>query len=114
MITLLYGVAALAVFWWLSRLFAQTNPAAMAKGIKIAGGAASLAGAGLMLVRGRIDMAMLLGGVAAWLFGWSSFGFRGFGTRTAKRPGAVSRVRSAMIEMQLDHDSGDMNGTVLV
>jgi DnaJ-domain-containing protein 1 len=36
--------------------------------------------------------------------------FRG---RTAKSAGAVSRVRSAMIEMELDHDTGDMKGTVL-
>lgn len=113
MITLLYGLAAVGLVWWLSKTFAQGNPAGMAKGLKLAGGVASLAGAGLMLFRGRIDMAFLLGGVAAWLFGWSSFGFRGFGRRTAKAPGAVSRVRSAMIEMELDHDSGDMNGTVL-
>ncbi|HKH95006.1 MAG TPA: DnaJ domain-containing protein, partial [Beijerinckiaceae bacterium] len=38
---------------------------------------------------------------------------RGFGSRTAKQPGAVSRVRSAMIEMELDHDTGDMDGSVL-
>jgi hypothetical protein len=61
-----------------------------------------------MLFRGRFDMAFLLGGIAAWLFGWSSFG-----SGPAKSPGAVSRVRSAMIEMELDHDTGDMNGTVL-
>src|SRR5918997_1720473 len=113
MITLLYGIAAVALVWWVSKLFSQGNPVAMAKGLKVAGGVASLAGAGLMLFRGRIDMAFLLGGVAAWFFGWSSFGFRGFGRRTVKSPGAVSRVRSAMIEMELDHDSGAMNGTVL-
>ncbi len=113
MITLLYGFAAVVLVWWVSKLFAQGNPAAMAKGLKLAGGVASLAGAGLMLFRGRIDMAFLLGAVAAWLFGWSTFGFPGFGRRTAKTPGSVSRVRSAMIEMELDHDTGAMNGTVL-
>jgi DnaJ-domain-containing protein 1 len=113
MITLIYGIAAVGVVWWLSRVVVGANPAAMAKGIKLAGGVLSLAGAGLMLFRGRIDMAFLLGTVAAWLFGWSSFGFTGFGRRTAKSPGAVSRVRSAMIEMELDHDTGAMNGTVL-
>ena len=113
MITLVYGIAAVGLVWWVSKLFAQGNPAALAKGLKLAGGVVSLAGAALMLFRGRIDMAFLLGGVAAWLFGWSSFGFPGFGRRTAKTPGAVSRVRSAMIEMELDHDTGAMNGTVL-
>jgi hypothetical protein len=113
MITLLYGLAAVGLVWWLSKVFAAGNPAAIAKGLKLAGGAASLAGAGLMLFRGRIDMALMLGGVAAWLFGWSGFGLPAFGRRTAKTAGAVSRVRSAMIEMELDHDTGDMNGTVL-
>src|SRR5688572_24982211 len=108
MITLLYGVAALAAFWWLSKLFAQGNPAAMVKTLKLAGGVAALAAAVPMLLRGRIDMALLLGGLAAWLFGWSRFG-----AGAAKTPGAVSRVRSAMIEMELDHDTGAMNGTVL-
>jgi hypothetical protein len=113
MVTLLYGLAAVALVWWLSKVFARTNPAALAKGLKLAGGTASLAGAGLMLFRGRIDMAFLLGGVAAWLLGWSGLSVPGFGQRTARSPGAVSRVRSAMIEMELDHDTGDMNGTVL-
>jgi hypothetical protein len=113
MITLLYGIAVLALLWWLSRVFAGTNPAVLAKSLKLAGGVASLAGAGVLLLRGRVDMAFLLGGVAAWLLGWSGFRFAGFGQRTAKTPGAVSRVRSAMIEMELDHDTGDMDGTVL-
>ena len=113
MITLLYGIAAVGLVWWLSRIFARGNPAAIAKGLKLAGGVAALAGAGLMLFRGRIDMAFLLGGAAAWLFGWSGFGVPGFGRRTARTPGAVSRVRSAMIEMELDHDTGALGGTVL-
>jgi DnaJ domain len=108
MITLLYGIAALAVFWWLSKLFAKGSPASMANAVKLAGGVAAAAAGVAMLVRGRIDMAFLLGGLAAWLLGWSHFG-----VGATKTPGAVSRVRSAMIEMELDQDSGDMNGTVL-
>jgi DnaJ domain len=114
MITLVYGVAAVAAFWWLSRQFAQANPTLLAKRVKQAAGAAAFAAAVLMLFRGRIDMAFLLGGAGAWLFGWSGLGLPSFEGRTAKSPGAVSRVRSAMIEMELDHDSGNMDGTVLV
>lgn len=113
MITLLYGAAALIALWWLSKQFAGTPPAVLAKRLKLAGGGAAILAAGLMLVRGRIDMAFMLGGVAAWLMGWGRFSLPGFGQRTAKRPGAVSRVRSAAIEMELDHDTGEMNGTVL-
>ena len=111
MVTLLYGIAAVAAVWWVSQLFARSNPAALARTFKITGGSVALVGAGLMLVRGRIDMAFLLGSVAAWLFGWT--GFASWKRRTAKSRGAVSRVRSAMIEMELDHDTGAMNGTVL-
>jgi DnaJ-domain-containing protein 1 len=113
MITLLYGIAAVALLWWLSRVFAGTNPTALAKALKLVGGIASAAGAGLMALRGRMDMAMMLGFVAAWLFGWSAFRIPGFAQRTARTPGAVSRVRSAVIEMEFDHDTGAMNGTVL-
>jgi hypothetical protein len=68
-----------------------------------------------MLLRGRIDIALGLLGLGFWLNKparqpGSGFGFGFAGTRKAKR---VSRVRSAMIEMELDHASGAMSGTVL-
>ncbi len=113
MIALFYGVAAVALVWWLSRSFARANPAAIAKALKSVGGIVALGGAALVLLRGRIDLAFLLGGVAAWLFGWSGFSFPGLRSRTAKTAGSVSRVRSAMIEMELDHDTGGMDGVVL-
>jgi hypothetical protein len=111
--SLLYGAAAVALLWWLAQLLARGNPAAIARAIRLGGGIAALAVAGVLLARGRIDVALLLGGVAAWLFGWSGFGLPGFGSRAPKTRGSVSRVRSAMIEMELDHDTGEMNGTVL-
>jgi hypothetical protein len=113
MVTLLYGIAAVGLVWWVSKLFAQANPAAMAKAFKLVGGVVCLAGAGLLLFRGQFITAFVLGSLAASLLGWRQFGFPGFMRRTAKTPGAVSRVRSAMIEMELDHDSGAMAGTVL-
>jgi hypothetical protein len=113
MITLVYGIAAVAAVWWVSRFFATANPTVMAKRIKLIGGALALVAAAVLLVRGRFDMAFMLGGLAAWLFGWSGIRMPGFGGRTRPSPGSVSRVRSPMIEMELDHDSGEMNGTVL-
>jgi len=58
-------------------------------------------------------MALLLGGVAVWLLGWKAMPFR-WGSASAQRSsGTTSRVRSAFIEMELDHDTGAMDGTVL-
>ena len=61
MITLLYGVGVLAVLWWVSRLFAGANPALVAKRMKQVGGFVALAAAALLAVRGRFDMALMLG-----------------------------------------------------
>lgn len=112
MVGLLYGVAAVFAFWWLSKVFARANPAVMARLVKRIGGLALIGLAGFLLLRGRIDMAMLVGGGAAWLFGWS-LPWQSMRQRTIKSPGAVSRVRSATIDMELDHDTGAMRGTVL-
>lgn len=114
--TLLYGLAALGALWWLSKVFANANPTTLARTLKKVGGYGSLALAAVLLVRGRFDMAFLLGGLGGWLLGWGGLPFLPrFGGGAASRPstGQVSRVRSAMIEMELDHDSGAMAGTVL-
>lgn len=110
---------ALLVLWGLLygiRLFARTSPAVIAKVVKRGGGALSLIGAGLLLLRGRIDIALGLGGLGVWLLGWAAgpgfYGFRWPGAGAGRTPGR-SRVRSAMIEMELDHASGAMQGTVL-
>ncbi len=114
MISLLYGVMALLAFWWVSRLYARANPALLVKVVKRAGGLSLLALAVLMMFRGRMDMALLIGGAGAWLMGWSIGGIPGLGRGSANRTqGSTSRVRSALIEMELDHDTGDMRGTVL-
>ncbi len=109
--TLLYGIAAVAVLWWLMSNFAQANAAAMAKAIRMVGGLLALAAAGLLGLRGRIDMAILLGGVGLWLLGWRSFAIPGLGGSAQRTPGSVSRVRSVLLDMELDHDTGEMDGT---
>lgn len=114
--SLLYGVAVLILVWWLAKLFAGANPKVLAKLGKTAGGVASLGVAALLMARGRMDMAVFLGGIGAWLLGWSATGPGGirfpWADRSGPTPGATSKVGSILLEMELDHDSGAMRGKV--
>ena len=75
----------------------------------------------LLRVRGQIGLALGFAGLGFWLMTgrrasvWGAARkVRGMGgARPGARKGRVSRVRSATIEMELDHGSGVMSGTVL-
>lgn len=114
--TLLYGVAVLILIWWLSKLVAGSNPKQLATLVKTGGGVLSLGVAALLMLRGRLDMAMFMGGLGAWLLGWSAYGPGGlrfpWADKGGETPGQRSKVRSAWLDMELDHDSGGMTGTV--
>jgi hypothetical protein len=105
---------AVVVVLWVLRKAAHVPPAKLAKMVKQGAGLAALGGAALLVVRGRWDMGIALGGVGLWLLGmaaapeWTK-AFRNAGTAQS----GVSRVRSAMIEMELDHKSGNIEGLVL-
>jgi len=111
--TLLYGIAAVAILWWFLSNFAHANPATLAKLLKIVGGIVALGVAGLLAVRGRIDLALLVGSLGAWILGWSRLNFPNLGGRAQRAPDSTSRVRSRLIEMTLDHNTGEMEGSVL-
>lgn len=109
-------IAGLLFLWIVSvglKGFVKANPAAMALVMRRIGGVAALVGALFMMLRGRIDIALGLTGLAFWVIkGRRPGAFRGFpGTRPRAR--RVSRVRSPMIEMELDHATGAMTGSVL-
>ncbi len=111
--TLLLGIVSLGLIWWLAQSYTKANPTLLAKRARQAGGVAAFGAAAFLLLRGRIDMAIALGGAGAWLLGMRGFGVPGFSSRTQTKPGAQSRVRSALLEMVLDHDSGALTGRVL-
>ena len=120
MINLLAGALVVAGLWWLLKVAARVSPAIAARMVKRVGGGAALLVAGVLLLRGRIDMAVLVGTAGGWLLGWGGLPgvrmpawARPLAGAQRKSPGATSRVRSAMVEMELDHDTGAMRGTVL-
>ncbi|WP_372421737.1 DnaJ domain-containing protein [Salinarimonas chemoclinalis] len=117
MINLIYGLGAVLAFWWLMRAFARSNPKDLSRLVKRVGGGVLMAVSLLLAARGRFEMAILVSGFGAWLLGWSLPWARGIpglgGGGGSKSSGQVSRVRSALVEMELSHDTGDMDGTVL-
>jgi len=115
-----------ALGFWIAlaamKAFARANPASLARLLKQAGGLLLLAAAVGLLLLGRLGLAAGIAGVGFWLLGISGSplgslmswfrpaGGGGVGGGTAS---SNSRVRSAMIEMELDHETGKMRGRIL-
>jgi hypothetical protein len=97
-----------------ARLLARADPRKLATVIRKGGGVAALAGAGFLLMRGALPIAIPLA-----VFGLALVGGRnvlGFGNpfgSARKSPGQKSKVRTDRLEMELDHDSGHMEGKCL-
>jgi DnaJ-like protein len=114
MATLIFGLVVLALVLYALNAFSKVNPHTAAVVLKTGGGIGALAIAGLLGARGRLDVAIPLGLTGLGLLGWLPWSsIAGFGDRTQKSAGQASRVRSAFLEMELDHDSGAMRGQIL-
>src|SRR4051812_45827285 len=111
--TVLLGLASLAMLLWMAQKYLKADPRKLAAVLKLAGGIAALAFAAFLAVRGQIAIAAPIAAVGFGLLGWMPFGPAGFGSRTQKSSGQISRVRSAFLEMELDHDTGAMRGVIL-
>jgi hypothetical protein len=111
MLPLLVGLVALVLFMWGLGVFTKADPKGLALGARRAGGVAALVGAGFLLIRGNVPLALPLGLTGLGLLGWGPW--RTWGQRAQKSAGQVSRVRSAFLEMELDHDTGAMHGKVI-
>jgi DnaJ-like protein len=113
MAAIVLGVVVLMLVLVAMNAFAKANPRTLAPIVKTAGGVGALGLAGLLAVRGQVGLAVPLGVAGLGLLGWLPFGPAGIFQRTQKSPGQVSRVRSAFVEMELDHDTGAMRGRIL-
>jgi hypothetical protein len=110
----LLGLVALLLVLWAASAFIKADPKEVARVLRWIGGGAALLLAGFLLFRGAIAVAIPFGAFGLSLLGWASFWpALPFGARTQKSAGQVSRVRTAFFEMELDHDTGRMNGHVL-
>jgi len=111
--TLLIGLASLAILLWAAQKYLKADPRKLAAILKLGGGIALLGVAVLLGVSGQIVLAAPLAAAGLGLLGWLPFSPAGFGARTQKSQGQTSRVRSTYLDMELDHDSGAMRGTVI-
>jgi len=112
---LLLGVVLLVILLLVGRAYVKADPARMAWLLKRAGGVAALAAAVGMVVTGRVVLALPLAAFGFWLLGkrfplpWPGGGADDVWTQKGQR----SSVRTAMLEMTLEHDTGTMDGAVL-
>jgi hypothetical protein len=111
--TLLLGLASLAILLWAAQKYLKADPRKLAAVLKMGGGIALLALAAFLGLRGQIAIAAPLAAAGLALLGWLPFSPAGFGGRTQKSQGQTSRVRSRYLDMELDHDSGAMRGTII-
>ena len=96
-----------------AKWFSKANSKQSERVLRYVGGGAALLLAGFLLVRGQIAAALSIGLLGLGVLGYVSLWPASFGGRTQKAAGQVSRVRTAFLEMELEHDSGAMRGRVL-
>jgi hypothetical protein len=109
---LLLGLAALLLFLLVARIYTMANPQVLMRQLRIGAGVAALAGAGFLVFRGLLGYALLLAALGSWLL-WGG-GALSWGSGSAqKAPGRTSRVVTEHLEVELDHDTGEIGGRVL-
>jgi hypothetical protein len=111
--TLIFAFLILIGALWVFKVVSKVDPKVGARVMKASGGLLAIGFAVFLGLRGQIGIALPLGAFGLGLLGWVPFGPAGFSMRTKKSGGQVSRVRTAFLEMALDHDSGEMRGTIL-
>jgi hypothetical protein len=108
-----FGVIALLLVLAALGWFPRANTAAVARNVKLSAGIVALGGALVMLFRGGLSLALPLGALGIWLI-WGQKGSRwqwpAGGQSSSSR---VSKVVTDHLEMELDHDTGEMRGRVL-
>ncbi|MBL6939564.1 MAG: DnaJ domain-containing protein [Alphaproteobacteria bacterium] len=119
---ILLGIVALVLLIFLLRGFVGASPKALVTVLRYAG-AVGLAGVAIALFLTERPAAGAFVASMAWGFftrghlwpgGWPHYGSLGRRWSTgSSTSGQTSNVRTAWLEMELDHESGEMNGTIL-
>jgi hypothetical protein len=108
---LISGLAVLVMGLLALRAFARANPARLSRRLTLSGGVVSLLAAALLFVRGLEVIAVPLAMFGSYLLWGSTPGPWGASSRRSK--GQSSRITTEHLEMELEHDTGEMRGRVL-
>lgn len=116
---ILLGVAALGVILLILRGLAYADAKLLIRILRYSGAAGLGVFTVLLAFTGRMGPALFLGSMAwglatgghVWPHGWPHYS-RG-SSRPQSRSGGTSSARAVWVEMELNHDTGEMNGTVL-
>jgi len=114
--SLIAGLFLLYLILFGIKQFARLSPAVAARLVRQGGGVLGLIGALLLVLRGSLGLASLLASLAFGFAGWGRFHnlASAFGLGGARSAGGQkSSARSAMVEMHLDHATGELTGIVL-
>lgn len=110
----LVGLAVLVLLLVLGRRFVAADPRRLASVVRKTGGVAVLATAGFLILRGALPIAIPLVMFGLALMGrGGSLGLGGPFGSARKTPGQKSHIKTDRLEMELDHDSGHMDGQCL-
>ena len=117
MTPILIGSLVLVLILLLMRAFTFADAKTLVKGLRYFGVAALGGLAVLLAFRGGVAPAMFLGSMAwglatggrVWPGGWPHYS----GGSSRPKSGQTSNVRTPWVEMELDHDTGEMHGRVL-
>jgi len=113
MTSFILGLALVIGAWWMIKAFANAQPAKVGGLIRKMGGGAIMAFSGFLMLKGQINTAIPL-----FLFGLGLMGqqmvFPNGMPWQRKSPGQTSRVATGLLAMELEHDTGKMDGEVLV
>jgi DnaJ-domain-containing protein 1 len=108
---LIAGAIVMGAYWFL-RTLANAPPAKVAGLIRQLGGLALIGLAGLLAIRGGYVAAVPLFVVGLGLMGYSEIARSSFDWSQRKQ-GRRSRVTTSLLAMELDHDTGAMDGEIV-
>jgi DnaJ domain len=109
----LAGCALLVLLILGARFLTKTDPQRLAAIVRKAGGVAALGAAGFLILRGALPIAIPLAVFGFTLLQRGGLGIGGPFGPGKKTPGQKSRIKTDRLEMELDHDSGQMDGQCL-